>query len=220
MLATTDSPANRRSGFSLAARILFVTGLVLVSSMLACGSGDGGSGSNVLMVDAEFNPATTSNATYGLHETQLAVAQTFTVGTTGRLDQFQLVLRQGPSGSEGTIRIDIRPLLGTGEPENDDLGAIMTPINIDTTTLPDNLDEDFTVFDLSSQPGPSVVAGQQYAIVVTFFNRTMGTPGTPIASLLGRGADEFAAGTGSTNDDASSFTNILTDYFFRTFVLI
>ena len=219
MFATNDSPADRDGGFSWVARILFFTGLAMVSSMLACGSGGGGE-SNVLMVDAEFNPASASNASYGTHETQLAVAQTFTVQTTGRLEQFQLVLRQGPSGSEGTIRIDIRPLLGTGEPEPDDLSSIITPIDVVTTTLPNNLDEDFTVFDLSSQPGPSVVAGQQYAIVVTFFNRSLGTPGTPIATVLGRGANEFAGGTGSTNDDASAFTNILTDYFFRTFVLI
>lgn len=191
--------------------------LACAGVVLGCGSDD--PSGNVLVVDAEYNPASVSTTNFPIHETEISVGQTFTVINAGQFEQFQIVLTQGAAGSEGVVRIDVRPVLPTGEPEPDDGGSIITPIDIDTTALPGAFIEEFTVFDIGDQPDREVIPGEELAIVVTYLSRSAGTPGQPIAVLMGRVGNEYVDGTGSTNSDNTGFTNIAADYFFRTFVL-
>ncbi len=200
-------------------RVLMAMGLlVLAQALTGMSCSDGGDG-KVLYADAEYDPDASSDTSVSIHEGSLSVAQTFTLLGDGKFERFQLVVTQGAAGSSGTIRVDVRPLLGTGEPETTDANSIIDPIDVDTTTLPGTLVDDFTVFDVGDQPDRQVLAGQQYAIVVTFLSRAAGNLNDPIAIVLGRTGDEYADGSGSTDPDGMGFTNNAFDYFFRTFVL-
>ena len=194
---------------------LLIPLLVSALALAACGGNTSGS---VLFVDAEYDPAGASDTNAGVHESALAVAQTFTVLSDGKLDEFQIVITQGVAGSQGIIRVDVRPVLATGEPETDDTNSIITPIDIDTTTLPATLVDDFTIFDVSDEPGRDVLMGEEFAIVVTFLSRSAGNTDESIALMLGRTGDEYADGSGSLDPDGLGFTNNAFDYFFRTFV--
>lgn len=201
-----------RSGSRIAAGLMALT--------LAVGVGCGGSGSGLtLFVDAEYDPAAASNTNPGIHEASLSVAQTFTVLQDGKFEEFEIVLTQGSSVDDGVVRIDVRPVLPTGEPEPDDTNSLFTPIDIDTVDLPATLMDEYTLFDVGDEPNREVLAGEEYAIVVTFVSRTGVDTNQPIAYLLGRLGDEYADGSGSLDPDGLGFTNDMADYFFRTFVL-
>lgn len=176
----------------------------------------------VLYADAEYDPPDASDVQTQIHETSLQVAQTYTVLQDGKLDSFQLVVTQGTPGGAGMLQVDVRPLLMTGEPENTDANSIITPLMIDTATLPLVGVEDYTVFDVSQQvTSRQVTAGEEFAIVFTFLSRSTGTMGQPIAYVYGRTGDEYLDGSASTNPDGMGFMNDLNDdYFFRTFLLI
>jgi hypothetical protein len=195
-----------------------VLGLVLVLMWAGIGCNTD-SRSLVLYVDAEYNPAETNDTTPQIHEAALSVAQTFTVLEDGKFDSFQLVLSQGTAGGSGIIRVDVRPVLPTGEPETTDRNSIITPVDVDTATLPPITIEEYTVFDDTDAKSRQVLAGQQYAIVVSFLSRTAGIVNEPIALVYGRTGDEYPDGSGSIDPDGMGFTNNTSDYFFRTFSL-
>lgn len=193
-----------------------------LSALLFAGCGEGSTKGLVLFVDAEFDPMTASDTSQPIHEANLAVAQTFTVLSTGKLEEFRIVVTDGESVDDGFIRITVRPLNGMGEPDDDPMTSIITPIDVDTTTLPVTLVETFTTFDVGMDPGRQVVLGETYAIVVEFVSRTTSTDVNAIARVLGQtdaGGDPYVDGTGSTGANLAGFTNNTDDYFFRTFVL-
>ena len=187
--------------------------------MLVGGKCDTGRSYPSLRVDAEYDPDLASDASASIHEAALSVAQTFTVLRNGEFSEFDFVITQGAGGSAGMLRIDVRPVLVTGEPEPDDMNSIINPIEIDTTDLPDTLVDEFTNFELAEDPDREVFAGEQYAIVVTFLSRTAGNINEPIALVLGRAGNEYMDGSSSLDPDGMGFTNNLADYFFRTYVL-
>jgi len=172
----------------------------------------------VLFVDAEFDPMF-ADTSQPLHEANLGVAQSFTVLTDGKLDEFWLVVTQGESVDSGTIRITIRPLNGMGEPDPDPASSIIVPIDVDTSTLPATLVDQFTVFSLKNEPGRDVLMGETYAIVVDFVSRATMTDVNPIARVLGQVGDPYPDGSGATGESGVAFTNNTDDYIFRTFVL-
>lgn len=185
---------------------------------LAAGCGEGGSGA-VLRTDAEFNPPSAANAFGPVHEANRAVAQTFTVEQDGRLEEFWVVVTDGESVDDGTIRITVQPVDGLGVIDDDVNNSIIDPITVNTASLPDVLIEEFTEFDIGDEPGRDVLTGERYAIVVEFVSRTTSTDVNPIAIVLGQTGNPFADGTGATGQLNVGFTNNTNDYFFRTFVL-
>lgn len=187
-----------------------------VAAALACGSGPEGS---VKRADAEFNPATAADAFPPIVETNPAVAQTFTVGYDGRLEEFQLVITDGESADAGVIRITVQPAPG-GVIDPDPNASLIDPILVDTTTLPALLIEEFTTFDIGDQPGRDVMVGDQLALVVEFVSRATSTDTGPIARVLGQLNGSYADGNGAAGELGVSFTNNTDDYFFRTFVLV
>lgn len=190
--------------------------LLLVATGIGCGSsGDGG----VLRVDAEFDPATEQDATQPIHEANPAVGQSFTVLASGKFEEFWIVITQGESLDAGTIRITVRPVNAMGEPDPDPATSIIRSIEVDTSTLPNVLVDEFTSFFVGDDPGRQVVAGEQYAIVVDFVSRSTNTDTNAIARVLGQSGDPYTEGSGSTGESGVSFTNNTEDYFFRTFVL-
>jgi hypothetical protein len=191
-----------------------VTAMVLVG-----GNCDTGQTYLAVRLDAEYNPDLPSDASASVHEAALSVAQTYTVLSDGEFSEFDFVITQGAAGSEGMVRVDVRPVLATGEPEPDDMNSIIDPIDVDTLDLPPTLVDEFTTFDLARDSDRQVLAGEQYAIVVTFLSRTAGNVNDPIALVLGRAGDEYLDGSGSLDPDGMGFTNNLVDYFFRTYVL-
>jgi hypothetical protein len=170
-------------------------------------------------VDAEYDPDLASDASASIHEAALSVAQTFTVLRNGEFSEFDFVITQGAAGSAGMLRVDVRPVLVTGEPEPDDMNSIITPVDVDTMGLPDTLVDEFTNFEFDRDPDREVFAGEQYAIVVTFLSRSAGNIDDPIALVLGRAGDEYMDGSASLDPDGMGFTNSFGDYFFRTYIL-
>ncbi len=193
-------------------------GLALAALLWGCsGSGSG----LVLFVDAQFDPATANDIVPapGVNEANPAVAQTFTVLSSGKFEEFWLVLSQGPSSDSGTIRITVRPVNGAGEPNDDPNTSIIRPIDVDTSTLPGGAAETFTEFFVGDDPGREVTTGQVYAIVVEFVSRASTTDVLEIAIIKGQMANPYADGSGSAGESGVGFTNNTNDYFFRTFVL-
>ena len=128
----------------------------------------------------------------------------------------------GESVDDGTIRITVRPLNGMGEPDEDPGTSIIEAIDVDTSTLPAALVDEFTEFFVGDDPGREVLAGETYAIVVDFVSRATSTDVDPIARVMGEDdalGDPYADGTGSMGESLVGFTNNTDDYYFRTFVL-
>ncbi len=195
-------------------------GLVGTVGLLATAAGCGGdAGGAVLRVDAEFNPPSAANTFEPVHEANRAVAQVFTVEQDGRLEEFWLVITDGPSADAGTIRVTVQPVDGGGVIDDDVADSLIDPIVINTATLPDILLEEFTEFDIGDEPGRDVLAGERYALVVEFVSRATSTDVDPIAIVLGQSGNPFAEGFGATGQLGVGFTNNTDDYFFRTFVL-
>lgn len=201
--------ASKRMGRALGILLVGVLGAI------ASGCGSGGEGL-VLVADAEFDPVTASDHNIGISELMPGVAQTFTVLADGRLERFWLVVTDGESPDDGTIRVTVRPLVG-GLPDPNPASSIIRPIDVDTTILPATLVEQFTIFDVGDHPGRDVLAGEQYALVIEFLSRT-GVDTTPIARVLGQTGDPFPGGTGAA-DAGGGFVANTNDYLFRTFVL-
>lgn len=189
--------------------------MLIAMAIGGCGSGEGA----VLIVDAEFDPATFADTSQPIHEANLAVAQTFTVLADGKFEEFWIIVTDGESVDDGTIRITVRPLNGMGEPDPNPATSIIDPIDVDTSTLPPVLVETFTEFDVGNDPGRQVLMGETYAIVVDFISRATSTDVNAIARVLGQMTDPYLDGTGSTGESGVGFTNNTDDYFFRTFVL-
>jgi hypothetical protein len=190
----------------------------LAMGALALGCGNGGEGP-VLRADAQFNPSTAAD-TFGLvREASPAVAQSFTVQQDGRLEEFWIVVTDGPSADSGTIRLTIQPVDGGGVIDDDPANSLIDPIVVDTRTLPGVLIEEFTEFDIGDEPGRDVLAGERYAIVVEFVSRATSNDTAAIAIVLGQTGDPYAGGSGATGELNVGFTNNTEDYFFRTFVL-
>jgi hypothetical protein len=194
--------------------------LVLGGATLAgCGSDPEAA---VLFTDAEFNPPSPATAFRAVDEASPAVAQTFTVENDGRLEQFWLVVTDGESDDDGTIQVTIQPVSAGGVIDDDEDNSLIEPILIDTTTLPDVLVEEFTEFDIGDEPGRHVLAGERYALVVSFVERTTDDDDDAIARVLGQlpnPGDPYADGTGATGELGVGFSDNTEDYFFRTFVL-
>ncbi len=188
---------------------------ILLSCAIASGCGGDASGV-ILYVDAEFDPATASDHNAGINETNPGVAQTFTVLANGKFEQFSIVVTDGESPDDGVIRITVRPLIG-GVPDPSPASSIIVAIDVDTTTLPATLVEQFTTFDVGDDPGRQVLIGEEYAIVIEFVSRT-GVDTTPIARVLGQGSNPYAGGTGAV-DAGSGYAVSTDDYIFRTFNL-
>ena len=196
-----------------------MTGMLAAMLVAIATGGCGSDDTFVLIVDAEFDPATFSDTSQPIHEANLAVAQTFTVLGDGRFEEFWIVVTDGESVDDGTIRITVRPLNGMGEPDPDPGTSIINPIDIDTATLPPTLVETFTEFNVKDDPDRQVLMGETYAIVVDFISRATSTDVNAIARVLGQMGDPYPDGTGSTGESGVGFTNNTDDYFFRTFVL-
>ena len=184
--------------------------------VLGCG---GSAEGPVLRTDAEFNPPSAASAFRALNEANVAVAQTFTIEQDGRLEEFWLVITEGQSADSGTIRITVQPVDGGGVIDEDLADSIIDPIVVDTDSLPGFALEEFTEFDIGDEPGRDVLAGERYALVVEFVDRTTNNDTDPIAMVLGQTGDPFAGGSGATGELNVGFTNNTEDYFFRTFVL-
>ena len=184
----------------------------------AAGCGDGAGGA-VLRADSEFNPPSAANTFDPVHEANPAVAQTFTVEQDGRLEEFWIVITDGPSDDAGTIRVTVQPVDGGGVVDDDVADSLIDPIVVNTATLPEILIEEFTEFDIGDEPGRDVLAGERYAIVVEFVSRATSTDTDPIAIVLGQSGNPFAGGNGAAGELGVGFTNNTDDYFFRTFVL-
>lgn len=184
--------------------------------VLGCG---GSTEAPVLRADAQFNPPSAADTFALVREASPAVAQSFIVEQDGRLEEFWLVVTDGPSADAGTIRITLQPVDGGGVIDDDPTHSLIDPIVIDTTTLPDVLLEEFTEFNIGDEPGRDVLAGERYAIVVEFVSRATSNDTAAIAIVLGQTGDPFAEGSGATGELNVGFTNNTDDYFFRTFVL-
>lgn len=195
-------------------RLGWALGIVALSA-IACGIGGSGTGL-VLVVDAEFDPVTASDHNIGISEAMPGVAQTFTVVADGKFERFWLVLTDGESPDDGVVRITVRPVVG-GLPDPSPASSIIVPIDVNTTTLPATLVEQFTIFDVGNDPGRQVLMGEQYAWVVEFVSRT-GVDTAPIVRVLGQMTDPYAGGTGAADAGAGYVANT-NDYLFRTFVL-
>ncbi len=193
-------------------------GSAIVAWLFLLGCGSSGEGP-VLRADAQFNPPSAADTFGVVREASPAVAQTFTVGRDGRLEEFWIVLTDGPSTDSGTIRITLQPVDGGGVIDDDPTHSLIDPIVVNTTTLPDVLLEEFTEFDIGDEPGREVLAGDRYAIVVEFVSRATSNDTAAIAIVLGQTGNPFADGTGATGELNVGFTNNTEDYFFRTFVL-
>jgi hypothetical protein len=191
--------------------------------LVAIGAGCGSSGDRqIVRVDAEYDPATISDTSWPIAEATPGVAQSYTVLADGRLDEFWFVITQGESLDDGIIRITVRPTDLMGVPDPDPNSSIIDPIDVDTTLLPPVLVDEFSVFDVSSESGRNVLAGEMYAIVVDFVNRSSNNDANAIARVLGQTnalGDPYLEGTGSTGESGVGFTANTNDYFFRTFVL-
>jgi hypothetical protein len=190
--------------------------------VVAIGVGCGSSDRSIVKVDAEYDPATISDTSWPIAESTPGVAQSYTVLADGKLDQFWFVITQGESLDDGVIRITVRPTDAMGVPDPDPNSSIINPIDVDTTLLPPVLIDEFSVFDVSSESGRNVLAGEMYAIVVDFVRRTTNNDTNAIARVLGQTnalGDPYLEGTGSTGESGVGFTANSNDYFFRTFVL-
>ena len=189
---------------------------------LVAGCGSGSPEGSLVMADAEFNPVSAATAFRPINEANLAVAQTFTVLEDGLLEEFWFVITDGESADNGTVQVTIQPVSAGGVIDADPNNSLIDPIIVNTTSLPAVLVEEFTEFDISSEPGRDVLAGERYAIVVEFVSRATDNDTNAIVRVLGQlpaPADPYAGGTGATGELGVSFTNNTEDYFFRTFVL-
>lgn len=187
---------------------------VTVAFAVGCGDPEG----SVLEVDAEFNPETAASVFRPINEANRAVAQIFSVGLDGRLEEFWLVITDGNSNDAGTVRITVQPVLVGDVIDDDPNNSLIDPIIVDTATLPVAV-EHFTEFDIGDEPGRDVRDGEKYALVVEFVSRATNNDTAPIALVLGQTGDPFANGTGATGQLGVGFTNNTEDYFFRTFIL-
>lgn len=201
-------------------RVRGVLSAAVVAIVLSTGCGD--PEGSVLVADAEFDPVAPSDVASGVSEAMPGVAQTFTVEADGKFEEFWLALTQGPSVDSGVVRVTVRPVVG-GLPNASEGSSIITPIDVDTSTLPGLAVEEFTVFDVGSDPGREVVATEQYAIVVEFVSRTGSDTNVAIARVLGTdgtGGDPYAGGTAAEDAGGGYATNADgDDYLFRTFLL-
>lgn len=202
---------SKRTPGALCAGLLALAGLAL-----GCG---GDASGLVLIADAQFDPATAADASQPLNEAQNGVAQTFTVLNDGRLEEFWVVITQGASADTGTIRITVRPLDAMGRPNASAATSIITPIDVDTSTLPLATSQTYSEYDIGDEPGRNVLIGQEYAIVIEFLSRATSTDTLPIARVWGQMGDGYVDGAGSTSPGGTTWTNNTEDYFFRTFVL-
>jgi hypothetical protein len=197
-------------------------GLAMAGLALAAGCGGGEPGGSVVRTDAQFDPPSGATAFRPLNEANPAVAQTFTVLQDGLLEEFWIVVTDGESADSGTLRISVQPVDGDGVIDDDLANSIIDPILVNTSTLPEILIDSFTEFDIGTEPGREVVAGERYAIVVEAVSRATRTDTLAIARVLGQlpsPGDPYTGGTGATGELGDGFTNNTEDYFFRTFVL-
>ncbi len=190
--------------------------LLLLLVTAACGTK---SDSPILRVDAQFDPGTVFDTSQPIREVAPGVAQTFTVLTDGVFEEFWIVLTDGESMDDGTIRITVRPLNIAGEPDPDPNTSIIVPIEVETSTLPSIFVDEFTVFSVGGDPNRDVLVGEEYAIVVDFVSRATSNDTNAIARVLGQAGNPYADGSGATGESGVGFTNNADDYFFRTFVL-
>ncbi len=200
-------------------------GILSIALMWLClaapGCGSSSAEGAVLFVDAEFDPVAPADQDAGVSENQPGVAQTFTVLSTGKFEEFWIVLVDGPSVDDGTVRITVRPVVG-GVPDASPSSSIIRPIDVDTSTLPGGATETFSEFNVGNDPGRQVVAGEMYAIVVEFVDRGTGVEtGAAIANIRGidRG-NPFTGGNAAEDPGTGYVVNAdMDDYIFRTFIL-
>ena len=197
--------------------LVWVAALALTTlCVLGCGNNEG---PGELFVDAQFDPATPSDISQPVREANPAVAQSFVVERTGKLEEFWFIVTDGESADDGVIRVTVRPANAMGEPNEDPDSSIIDPIDVDTSSLPATLVETFSVFFVGREPGRQVVVGERYAIVVEFVSRNTNTDTNAIARVLGQLGDPYALGTGSAGESGVGFMSNTDDYFFRTFIL-
>lgn len=198
-------------------------GLVMIAGLLLAGMGCGGGSAegSILRVDAEYDPdlSVDADAPRPVSEATPAVAQTFTVEQSGRLEEFWIMVTDGESLDAGVIRVTVQPVDGGGIIDPDVADSLIDPILINTATLPALLVRQFTQFDIGNEPGRDVLAGERYAIVVEFVSRATNVDANAIARVLGVQANPYAGGNGATGELEVGFVNNTEDAIFRTFVL-
>ena len=191
-------------------RFVYVSLASLLALSLSPGCGGGDAKGAVLIVDAEFDAAVVSNLSSPIEETTTSAAQIFDVIQAGKLEEFWIVLTNAESADEGTARVTIRPLDGGGRPNSSSATSIITPIDVDTTTLAAFPIETFVEFVVGDDLGRVVDPGNQFAIVVEFVNRVPAgalSDGLPVAHLLGRDDNGDPIGTASTSPDGVTWAN-------------
>lgn len=197
-------------------------GVAFGIAALGAGCGGGSAEGPLKVADAQFNPPTAATAFRPVNEANRAVAQTFTVGLDGRLEEFWLVITDGESVDAGVVRITVQPVSVGGVIDFDVNHSLIDPILVNTSSLPAVLVEQFTEFNIGNEPGRDVLVGEKYALVVEFVSRATNTDANAIARVLGQlpnPGDPYANGTGATGQLGVGFTNNTEDYFFRTFIL-
>ena len=199
----------------------YALGSIAVAGCVA-GCGSGSPQGAVLRADAEFDPPTSATAFEPIDEVNAAVAQTFTVLQDGLFEKFEFVITDGESTDAGTIQVTVQPVSAGGVIDDDPNNSLIDPILVNTASLPAILIDEFTVFDVGTEPGREVLAGERYAIVVAFVSRATNHDTDAIARVLGllpAPGDPYADGTGATGELNVGFANNTEDYFFQTFVL-
>jgi hypothetical protein len=143
------------------------------------------------------------------------LAQTFTSGKTGALDQVDLVVGRTASFITVPLLVEIRPVSG-GVPSGAPLGSASLPAaSVPVAFVPTA----FFSIQLSS-PAP-VTAGVQYAIIASsgscgFANCYEAAPG-PIGDSYPAGSGWFSPNSGATWSPYNAFGS--TDLPFKTYVL-
>lgn len=134
------------------------------------------------------------------------IAQTFTVGKSGTLDQVDLMIWLTDSDQPGNATVTIEPVDGSGDPVYPLVPALSTGAN----AIPAGA-HTWVSFDMTPL---AVTAGKQYAIVVT--------PETYMTGALWDGGDEYAGG--KAYDGTVGWTDIgsggaTDDWVFRDYVI-
>jgi hypothetical protein len=179
--------------------LVIAAGLIVVAACPAFGSGTLDQSQGATPPDNAFAPR---NVTY--------VAQTYTAGQTGTLDQVDLLLsRLEPL--ERNLTVQIQTTL-SGRPTGVVLdSAQLTPAQVPVSQFPD------LSFVSVPLPGSQSVAGTQYAIVVS---DPTAEPFGGAQYLWGQShGDPYAAGTALLTFDAGAFWHdVGGDMGFKTYV--
>ena len=133
----------------------------------------------------------------------LRLAQSFTVGLSGMLDQVDLKFGQGTPAPSGPGTVEIRAASG---------GLPTGPV-LATGTMSLGLNPSIFQREIPLTPAIAVTAGQQYAIIVV-------SSSSGNYDVRGSSTNTYAGGQASQSSSGGSFTAIpaVADFWFKTYV--